>query len=141
MESLDRIKDQQSLISLKKSWSDIKHFGWNEFDSPDVKDSGLLMNIEFVKILDKLRDLCKFPFFVNSGFRTADHNATLKGSVNDSAHSSGIATDIRVDNSHERLLIVKFALIVDIRRIGVAKTFIHLDMDFTKPQEVLWLYP
>lgn len=120
-------------------WDNIKHFACSEFDSSDAPGSGTLMNIEFVAILDKLREKCGFPFIINSGYRTPSHNDTV-GGKSESAHTKGVAADIAVSDGIQRMLLVKHALETGINRIGVAKSFIHLDMDYTLPQNVIWTY-
>ena len=123
-----------------KLWEGIKHFSAAEFDSPDVPGSGDLMNIEFVKLLDQLRDRVGFPLHITSGYRTPAHNATLGKAVDGSAHTQGVACDIAISTSGERFAVVFWALEIGIKRVGMARTFVHLDMDFGKPQRVLWLY-
>ena len=123
-----------------KLWAQIKHFSFGEFDSPDEKTSGLNMNIELVKLLDLLREKCGFPLFINSGFRTQAHNNKV-AVVEKSAHTLGLACDIACANSAERDAILKYSFELGILRRGVGENFVHLDMDFSKPQNVTWLYP
>ena len=120
-------------------WEDIHSFAPSEFDSPDAPGSGLLMNIEFIHLLDKIRAKCGFPFIINSGYRTSSHNAEVKGK-SESAHTKGVAVDIAAMTSGERKSIVKNALDMGICRIGIGSNFVHLDMDYTLPQDVIWLY-
>lgn len=120
-------------------WNNIRFFTPKEFDSPDLKDSGYNMNPEFMEILDGIRKKCSFPFKINSGFRTEEHNK-LVGGKESSAHTKGLAADIECKDSNERITIVKTALNIGITRIGIAKNFIHLDMDYNLPQQVMWLY-
>ena len=120
-------------------WSEIKHFRPSEFDSPDAPGSGQLMNIEFIKLLNKIRAQCQFPFTINSGYRTKEHNAVV-AQVEKSAHTTGNACDISAHSGLERFAIVKYALENGITRIGIANSFVHLDLDYTKPQSVIWLY-
>ena len=122
-----------------KSWSDIKFFKPNEFDSPDDIDSGLEMNIELVKFMDKLRHDYGSPLKINSGYRTESHNLKV-GGKSESAHTNGLAVDIECLESSKRFKIIQIALQNGVKRIGIAKTFIHLDFDLDKPQEVVWLY-
>jgi uncharacterized protein YcbK (DUF882 family) len=55
----------------------LKHFKLSEFDS-DVKGSGKNMKRDFLKKLDKARDIAKIPFKITSGFRTPQHNERLR---------------------------------------------------------------
>lgn len=95
---------------------------------------------ELWSILDKMRGECGFPFIINSGLRTKEENDKLKDSASDSAHLSGLAVDIRVANSSQRFKIIEVALKNKINRIGIGKEFVHIDVDKTKPQSVMWHY-
>ncbi len=127
-------------MEIEKAWEAFKYFKPEEFDSPDEPGSGLKMNISFIEVLDKIRKECNFSFHINSGFRTIAHNAEV-AVVEKSAHTLGIAADISVSTSDELFKIVQSALANGITRIGIARTFVHLDMDLSKPQHVIWLYP
>lgn len=120
-------------------WSTIKHFQPYEFDSPDLPGSGHQMDHDFIKLLDEIRELVGQPLYINSGFRTLTHNFMIDGKK-DSAHLHGYAADIRCTNSTLRYKLQKAANQVGIRRIGIAKTFIHLDNSPDLDQDVSWLY-
>jgi uncharacterized protein YcbK (DUF882 family) len=74
-----------------------------------------------------------------SGYRCEECNAAVKGSKN-SAHLRGLAVDIRCVTSLLRHSILSAAFLFGVKRIGVAKTFIHLDVDKSLPQYVVWVY-
>ena len=95
---------------------------------------------EMWTLLDKIRGECGFAFNINSGLRTKEENDALKDSVSDSAHLSGLAVDIACTESAKRFKMIEVALKNGIKRIGVGKTFVHLDIDETKPQSVVWHY-
>lgn len=95
---------------------------------------------ELVQLLDKMRGECGFPFIINSGFRTVEENNKLKDAVNDSSHTLGLAVDLKCLTSDKRFKIIESAIKNGITRIGVGSTFIHLDIDGSKPQMVTWLY-
>ncbi len=116
------------------------HFKPEEFDSPDLPGSGERMNPVFVAKLDVLRELCGFPFKINSGFRTEEHNASLKGSKPDSEHTRGRGVDIHAPTSTMQFAIVTKAPLVGFNRIGVGRTFVHVGDDPSMPQNVLWHY-
>jgi uncharacterized protein YcbK (DUF882 family) len=125
---------------------ELKHFSLSEFDSPDLPGSGVNMKPEFLMRLDNARAIAKIPFKINSGYRTAAHNKSLKDkghqAVQDSPHLSGFAADIAIPNggSRERFIIVRALISAGFTRIGIAKTFVHCDCDPTKDKEVIWLY-
>ena len=78
-------------------------------------------------------------FKINSGYRTEEWNKKVGGRVG-SSHTKGLAADIQAIGSRDRGLIVKSLLDVGINRIGIAKTFIHCDVDKSKDDNVIWLY-
>tara|TARA_R110000796_G_scaffold113033_1_gene224737 strand:+ start:408 stop:776 length:369 start_codon:yes stop_codon:yes gene_type:complete len=121
-----------------RKWKRIKYFTVDEFDSPDLKGSGVNMDMAFVEVLDKVREIAETPFKVNSGYRSASHNKKVKGSPN-SSHLRGLAADIHCTDSDSRLRIVYAAIEKGVNRIGVGKTFIHLDTDPNKVS-ALWVY-
>lgn len=95
---------------------------------------------ELFTLLDDLRGKCGFPFIINSGLRTKAENDALQGSVSESAHLSGLAVDLSITDSLKRFKLIEVALKNGIKRIGVGKTFVHIDLDTTKPQSVVWHY-
>lgn len=125
-----------------EQWGLIRHFKAWEFDSPGVKDSGAqFMDMAFVMKLDYLRQRCGFPLRVTSGYRTVEHNANAHvGGVDSSAHIAGKAADLQAESSVARYKIISEAVQLGFKRIGIGRTFIHLDDDETKAQKVAWLY-
>ena len=97
---------------------------------------------ELVQKLDIMRGECGFPFKINSGFRTPEQNSKLKGSVEDSAHLTGEAVDIQCATSDQKYKMIQSAMKNGITRIGISFTgkFIHLDIDKSKAQGVIWGY-
>jgi len=92
-----------------------------------------------VELLDQARAAAGFPFFVTSGVRCAAHNAKAGGKP-DSAHLYGYAADIACTLSGPRRRIVRGMLSAGAPRIGVHRAFVHVDVDPTKPQDLMWLY-
>jgi len=88
--------------------------------------------------LENLRGLYGKPIYINSGWRCATYNGKV-GGVGDSAHLSGKAADIFCTSSADRFQLISLA-VHQFRRIGIGSTFIHLDVDETKDQGVMWLY-
>ena len=117
----------------------MRNFNINEFDSPDLKGSGAKMNSCFLEMLDNARDIAGIPFSINSGYRTKEHNAKV-GGVEGSSHTKGVACDIACSNSRARFIIISSLLEAGFTRIGVSSSFIHVDSDFEKSQDVIWTY-
>tara|TARA_R110002012_G_scaffold9491_4_gene43561 strand:+ start:176 stop:571 length:396 start_codon:yes stop_codon:yes gene_type:complete len=118
---------------------DLTYFKLSEFDSPDEVGSGYRMDTDFLRRLDTARGIAGIPFKINSGYRTAAHNTLVGGRVG-SSHKKGLAVDIGYNGSRERYLILKALMEVGISRFGIAKTYIHTDVDNNKDSDVIWLY-
>ena len=124
------------------------HFETQEFDSPDLPNSGINMDNAFLQMLDDARGIAGIPFKITSGYRTKEYNKDLlkrgyKASKN-SSHLVGKAADISVQSGNERYIIINALIKAGFKRIGVAKTFIHCDNDSleqggTKPNSI-WTY-
>ena len=106
--------------------------------------TGLVNGLDprLLAVLDQLEESgCAID--VTSGKRTEKENQALvdKGkAVSDSAHLTGLAADVACQKSWDRWFLVVQAANAGIRRIGIAKTFVHLDVDISKPQSVIWVY-
>ena len=117
----------------------MRYFTLAEFDSPDLPGSGEFMEQEFLDLLDDARDIAGVPFIINSGFRTEGHNRAVGGKET-SSHLTGWAADIRATTSNRRYLVIAALCGVGFTRIGVADTFVHVDLDPFKAHNVMWLY-
>ena len=115
-----------------------KYFTYEEFDSPDIQGSGQMMCDTVIEMLDQVREEYGKPIRISSGYRTEAANQKV-GGVKNSSHLNGLAADIKVKNSRERYELL-FILMKYFYRIGVAKSFIHVDIDEDKPQGVIWVY-
>lgn len=117
----------------------IGYFDLSEFDSPDEPGSGENMKASTLDLLNKTRHKAGFPFHISSGVRSEAHNERV-GGVSGSSHTKGWAVDVRCSNSSDRFKIIKCALEAGFTRIGVGKSFVHLDNDPDKPSNVIWTY-
>jgi len=119
---------------------DLEYFSFYEFDSPDLPGSGKrFMDLEFMSLIDDERGIAGIPFRITSGYRTPSHNAIV-GGVEDSSHTRGLAADIYTPDGRHRWLIVDALIKVGFNRIGIADSFIHVDNDPEKTQNVIWTY-
>tara|TARA_R100001443_G_scaffold114821_2_gene131388 strand:+ start:1386 stop:1739 length:354 start_codon:yes stop_codon:yes gene_type:complete len=117
----------------------MRYFVLSEFDSPDSPGSGVNMDSDFLEMLDKARERAEVPFRITSGYRTKEHNKAV-GGVENSSHTLGLAADISCEDSARRYLIIEALLYVGFNRIGIAPTFIHVDLAIDRPQNLIWTY-
>ena len=122
----------------------LKYFELSEFDSPDQENSGVNMDHTFLRMLDKAREIAGISFKINSGYRSETHNIKVGGvprseTNRGSSHLYGFAADISCTNSNHREIIVRSLIQAGFTRLGVAKSFIHVDNDPNKV-DALWLY-
>ena len=114
----------------------LKFFTIDEFNCQETGENR--MEPEFLVKLDALREACKFPFIITSGFRHPTKHPIEASKKVPGTHSQGIACDIRAVVGSERYEIVKCAMNLGFTGIGIAKTFVHVDTRGTTP--VMWLY-
>ena len=118
-------------------WTNIEYFNEKEFACPCC--GRVEMNDNFIYKLDAIRELADVVMIINSGFRCYRHNLAVGGKPT-SAHRYGYAVDIKTFTSRGRFQLINAALLRGIPRIGVAKDFIHLDVDPNKPGSLIWTY-
>ena len=136
-------KDKASLRSSNKK-SNLMEIDYALFDSPDQIGSGRCIDRGLVLKLKQLEVVTGYPIlnWINSGVRTKSHNRRVGGVAN-SSHVIPIckAVDIKASSTAIRNTSVYAAKQVGFKRIGVGKTFVHLDVDDSKSQYVAWGYP
>jgi len=103
------------------------------------KDKEENMDVDFLAKLDKAREYANIPFIINSAYRSPEHNAKVGGKPG-SSHIKGLAVDISAKDSRTRFLILDALFAVGFTRIGIADSFIHVDSDIDKSQNVIWTY-
>lgn len=125
--------------SLPFSWTGYKNVSYKYFQDDEIKG----LDATLVLLLDRARERAGVPFVITSGKRSPGDNATV-GGVQDSAHLSGLAVDLRADDHHTRGLIVKSLYLEGATRLGVYRnsfgdpTHVHVDISTTLPQNELW---
>lgn len=96
---------------------------------------------DFCYRLDMARGFSEVPYRLSSPARCAYWNNHEDGSST-SSHLKGIAADIKFRNSHEKFRIIYGLIRAGFKRIGINDddSFIHVDYDLDKPQDVLFKY-
>ena len=102
------------------------------------KEGEYKMDADFLAKLDKAREFAKVPFIINSAYRSPEHPESIKNPT--SSHIKGLAVDIRTTDSRTRYKVLNALIHVGFNRIGIADTFIHVDDDKDKSQQVIWTY-
>lgn len=84
---------------------------------------------ELLNLLNRIRREWGKPVLVNSGYRSPEYNATIKGAVPNSYHTKGMAADIRPDDPS---LISEFQdLCLELNKdggVGLYDGFVHVDV-------------
>lgn len=114
---------------------ELRYFKVSDFDCRETGEND--MDEYFLRVLDELRDRCGFPFNISSGYRSAEHSEE-RDKERPGTHAQGIAADIKVYNGAQRYAIVREAMEMGFSGIGIAKSFVHVDIRSTRP--VLWTY-
>tara|TARA_R110002072_G_scaffold5165_5_gene34378 strand:- start:1176 stop:1499 length:324 start_codon:yes stop_codon:yes gene_type:complete len=96
------------------------------------------MNVNFLAKLDEAREYANIPFIINSAYRSPSHPESIKNPT--SSHIKGLAVDIKAKDSITRFKVLDALIAVGFNRIGIAGTFIHVDLDLDKSQNVIWTY-
>lgn len=116
-----------------------KYFSAIEFQKCDPPCKITDMQPEFLELLDRIREKAGIPLVLNCAYRSRAWDLR-KGRSGNSAHTKGLAVDIRCNSSANRMKIVAAAIACGITRIGIGKTFVHLDADKSLPQNVMFDY-
>ena len=87
---------------------------------------------KFVELLDFAREVAGIPFVITEGLASGGSH------VANTAHSRGLAVDLRVHDGLSRMKIIKSLLAVGFKRIGIYDRHVHVDIDDSLPQDVLW---
>ena len=111
---------------------------------------------DLIECLQLARDSFGRGITINSGCRCPQRNKEVGGSstsshllktrdVNGNGWSGGVqetcvAADLKATNSKDRFQLISVLIESGIRRIGIGKDFLHVDIDPEKDKEVAWLY-
>ena len=97
------------------------------------------MDQKLMDTLDALRAMAEMPLVINSAYRSKEWELKQNRSGN-SAHTRGLAVDIRCNDSTRRQKIYDCARALKICRIGIHGSYIHVDIDKSLTQNVTWTY-
>lgn len=127
-----------------QDWDGINNFTPREFTCrcDGLCDHPVVVSLDLVAKLDKIRDLIGMPVTIVSGTRCERHNRKV-GGKSMSAHvprdGTSHAADIRCPDNAFRFAFLAAALPI-FNRIGIGKDFIHVDDDPNLPPNVVWVY-
>ena len=116
-----------------------RYFQESEFKACSPSCSLQDMKQHTMDKLDAARALAGIPFVLNSAYRSPAWERS-HGRTGTGAHPHGCGVDIRCNTSANRMKIIQSCLAVGFRRIGIGKTYIHVDDDETQAQNVIWHY-
>lgn len=118
--------------------TEFKYFSPDEFQFCSPACSINQLDDKLLSMLDVARELYGFPIVVNSAYRSPEWERIHKRSGT-SSHCKGLAVDLSCLVGPMRLRLIESLLDAGFRRIGIAKSFIHVDIDYSKPESI-WLY-
>tara|TARA_Y100001968_G_scaffold50241_2_gene40838 strand:- start:468 stop:812 length:345 start_codon:yes stop_codon:yes gene_type:complete len=114
----------------------MKYFKENEFNNFEMMDSKLL------DMLDKVREIYGKPIRITSSYRSPEHPIEA-AKKQPGEHAYGAAVDIESIGGASTYNIVKAAIEVGFKRIGISrkKGFIHLGIGYPgAPSKSIWTY-
>lgn len=116
-----------------------KYFAEAEFRRCTPPCSLQDMDQDFMRKLDAAREEAGIPYVLNSAYRSVAWEVS-KGRSGKGDHPQGKGVDIRCNTSANRMKIVRALLDNGIRRIGIAKTYVHAGDGDNLPKDVIWHY-
>ena len=105
-----------------EQWDVLQYFKAEEFDHPEELSYDLMVMVDAVRAISGVR------LVPTSDYRPGDPLA----------HGRGVALDLSLPASKDRMRVVSAAIMVGFRRIGIYDKHIHLDIDRELPQDVMW---
>lgn len=116
-----------------------KYFTDDEFSRIPSAEGNDIQEVLKIK-LDLAREISNVPYKITSAYRTEITNKKC-GGLSNSSHLKGLAVDIYNDYTNKgKTARILYGLIkAGFSRIGIAKDFIHVDCDESKP-DAIWDY-
>lgn len=106
---------------------------WKYFSESEVKG----LSAQLVQMLEVAREAAGVPIIITSGYRDPAKNESV-GGVKDSAHSTGLAVDIRCPNDVYGKQVAFGLGQAGFKRAGFYDRHIHVDIDAAKPSPAKW---
>lgn len=103
-----------------------EHFKAKEFQCKDQTE-GLLIAVELLDMLERIRNHFKAPVIINSGYRTPSWNSKVNGSPN-SYHCKGMAADIVVKGHSSKEVAEYASSIMNLGGVIRYTNFVHIDV-------------
>lgn len=129
-------------ISLRfaKTWGEIVPPKYRHFS--DAEAAGI--EPDLMAMLDVARERAGVPFWITCGLRTLEENSAVGGVPNSAhladGHGLSRAVDLACENSLVRWKMVFALKEAGIRRIVIEPRCLHVDIDETKPRDVLAIW-
>ena len=113
----------------------VSYFKISEFDSKDGAEMPSSVKVNVIELIDNLNVLRQelgSPLFVNSGYRSPEHNKNIGGSLN-SQHLTGKAVDIRSNEYTPKQIKEKIEELIKVGKmkqggLSAYNTFVHYDI-------------
>lgn len=96
------------------------------------------MDERLMQMLDMAREICGYPIIINSAYRSKTWELAHKR-TGTSSHTKGLAVDISCITGPFRYKLLDALMTVGFTRIGISKSYIHVDIDKDKPNSI-WIY-
>lgn len=88
---------------------------------------GMQVQDTLLEVADAVREKFGEALVVTSGARCPAYNKKVGGAPA-STHQKGLALDLSCTDSGKRMRLLKAMLEVGVRRVGLGKTFLHMDV-------------
>lgn len=114
------------IISSRMQMMLSRHFRAREFQTGNCNI--VIVSKILLSVLDTLREKIGEPIYINSGYRTPEHNKAVGGSTL-SYHMYGMAADIRADkHTPKQLYTILDKMLKGWGGLEEHETFIHVDV-------------
>ncbi len=105
------------------------HFQVKEFHSKNDRADLVKVDERLIELLENIREYTGKPVIINSGYRSAAYNATIKNAAKNSQHVQGKAADIRITGvTPAKVAEIAECYLGSSGGIGIYSTFTHVDV-------------